>query len=422
MKILLVNTSSATGGAAIAARRLMNALEKNGATVKMLVRDRDVEADDKVVALAPSWRLKWNFVWERFVIWVHNKLSRKNLFAVDIANTGTDITALPEFQQADIIHLHWVNQGMLSLKNIGKIMASGKPVVWTLHDMWPCTAVCHHAEQCNGFTEACTQCEHLKFPKCENLPHKVFLKKKQVYSEGNLHLVSVSNWLHKQVKNSALTRELPASVIPNTLSLQQFKVWGKDEARQQLLVPSDKFVIIFGAARIDDPFKGFHLLLQAIDLLISSGRYSKDDLHLIIFGKIKYSAQVLHKIHVNYTDLGWINSAEKLSVAYSAADAVVCASRYETFGQTLIEAQACGCLPVSFGNSGQTDIITHLKNGYLAEAYSVDDLAKGIHWALTEGKMQVSPQEMRNEVLHKYSSDVVAQQYLTLYETILKKG
>ena len=185
---------------------------------------------------------------------------------------------------------------------------------------------------------------------------------------------------------------------------------------------TDKHIIIFGAARIDDPFKGFHLLLQAIDLLISSGRYSKDDLHLIIFGKIKYSAQVLHKIHVNYTDLGWINSAEKLSVAYSAADAVVCASRYETFGQTLIEAQACGCLPVSFGNSGQTDIITHLKNGYLAEAYSVDDLAKGIHWALTEGKMQVSPQEMRNEVLHKYSSDVVAQQYLTLYETILNKG
>jgi hypothetical protein len=183
MKILLVNTSSATGGAAVAARRLMNALEKNGAAVKMLVRDKDDEGDDKVVALPPSWRLKWNFVWERFVIWVHNKLSRKNLFAVDIANTGTDITTLPEFQQADIIHLHWVNQGMLSLKNIRKILASGKPVVWTLHDMWPCTAVCHHAQLCDGFTKDCSQCEYLTFPKCENLPHKVFLQKKQIYGK-----------------------------------------------------------------------------------------------------------------------------------------------------------------------------------------------------------------------------------------------
>lgn len=422
MKILLVNTSSATGGAAVAARRLMNALEKNGATVKMLVRDKDDEGDDKVVALPPSWRLKWNFVWERFVIWVHNKLSRKNLFAVDIANTGTDITTLPEFQQADIIHLHWVNQGMLSLKNIRKILASGKPVVWTLHDMWPCTAVCHHAEQCNGFTEDCSQCEHLTFPKCENLPHKVFLQKKQIYGAGNLHLVSVSNWLQQQVKRSALTRELPSSVIPNTLSLQQFQVWNKEEARRQLHLPTDKHIIIFGAARIDDPFKGFHLLLQALDLLISSGRYSKDDLHLVIFGNIKYPSQLLPHIHVDYTDLGWVSNAERLSVAYSAADAVVCASRYETFGQTLIEAQACGCLPVSFGNSGQTDIIDHLKNGFLAKAYSVDDLAKGIHWALTEGKSQVSQQEMRDEVVHRYSSDVVAQQYLTLYKTILNKG
>jgi glycosyltransferase involved in cell wall biosynthesis len=250
----------------------------------------------------------------------------------------------------------------------------------------------------------------------------VFLQKKQIYGAGNLHLVSVSNWLHQQVKRSALTRELPSSVIPNTLSLQQFQVWDKEEARRQLHLPTDKHIIIFGAARIDDPFKGFHLLLQALDLLISSGRYSKDDLHLVIFGNIKYPSQLLPHIHVDYTHLGWVSNAERLSVAYSAADVVVCASRYETFGQTLIEAQACGCLPVSFGNSGQTDIITHLKNGYLAKAYSVDDLAKGIHWALSEGKSQVSPQEMRDEVVHRYSSDVVAQQYLTLYKTILNKG
>ena len=421
MKILLVNTSSATGGAAVATRRLMNALEKSGAEVKMLVRDKDDEEDDKVIALSPSWKLKWNFLWERFVIWVHNKLSRKNLFAVDIANIGTDITSLPIFHEADIIHLHWVNQGFLSLKNINKILTSGKPVVWTLHDMWPCTAICHHAHQCNGFVQDCSQCAHLQFPKWENLPHRVFLQKKQIYSKGNLHLVSVSNWLHQQVKRSALTCSLPSSVIPNTLSLQQFKLGDKVEARRQLKLPADKFIVIFGAARIDDPIKGFPLLLKAIDLLISSGRYKKDDLHLAFFGKIKYPTQVLPLIPVDYTDLGWIDNAEKLSVAYASADVVVCASRYETFGQTLIEAQACGCIPVSFGNSGQADIITHLKNGYLAEAYSIDDLANGIHWALTEGKMCISAKDMREEVVQRYSSEVVAEQYITLYENILKQ-
>lgn len=77
---------------------------------------------------------------------------------MDIANTGTDITSLPEFQQADVIHLHWINQGMLSLRNIEKILASGKPVVWTMHDMWPCTGICHHARECTRYRQECHNC------------------------------------------------------------------------------------------------------------------------------------------------------------------------------------------------------------------------------------------------------------------------
>ena len=61
-------------------------------------------------------------MWERIVIWSANRFRRYHLFDVDIANTGTDITSLPEFRQADVIHLHWINQGMLSLNDIRKIL------------------------------------------------------------------------------------------------------------------------------------------------------------------------------------------------------------------------------------------------------------------------------------------------------------
>ena len=83
------------------------------------------------------------------------KRFRCKLFAVDIANTGTDVTSLPEFSQADVIHLHWVNQGMLSLKDIEIILQSGKPVVWTMHDMWPVTGICHHAQDCTRYQTQC---------------------------------------------------------------------------------------------------------------------------------------------------------------------------------------------------------------------------------------------------------------------------
>ena len=157
MRVLLINTSERVGGAAIAASRLMEALKNNGIKAKLLVRDKQSD-QISVVSLKHNWLMVWKFVWERIIIWKANRFKKNNLFAVDIANTGTDITSMPEFQQADVIHLHWINQGMLSLKNIDKILASGKPVVWTMHDMWPCTGICHHARECHNYEQECHHC------------------------------------------------------------------------------------------------------------------------------------------------------------------------------------------------------------------------------------------------------------------------
>ena len=134
MKVLIVSTSDASGGASVAAVRLAEALNNNGVEARMLVRER--LTDRLFVELLPGrWRQKWNFLWERMRIFASNMFSRRNLFTVSIANAGQDITRTRAFREADIIHLHWVNQGMLSLDGIAKILRSGKPVVWTMHDM-----------------------------------------------------------------------------------------------------------------------------------------------------------------------------------------------------------------------------------------------------------------------------------------------
>ena len=114
MRVLIVNTAERTGGAAIAANRLLHALNHNGVEARMLVRDRKTDSP-QVTSIPPSWRLRAKFLWERGIIWLANGLSKRNLFQVDIANAGTDITRMEAFKQADVIHLHWVNQGFLSL-------------------------------------------------------------------------------------------------------------------------------------------------------------------------------------------------------------------------------------------------------------------------------------------------------------------
>ena len=43
---------------------------------------------------------------------------------------------------ADVVNLHWVQAEMLSIADISRI---GKPVVWTLHDMWAFCGAEHYA-------------------------------------------------------------------------------------------------------------------------------------------------------------------------------------------------------------------------------------------------------------------------------------
>ena len=127
VRVLIVSTSERTGGAALAANHLMEALNRNGVQAQMLVGTRQTN-DPHVTALPCHWLHRWHFLWERLCIFFHLRFRKQNLFQIDIANAGTDITRLKAFQEADVIHLHWVNQGMLSLRSIRRILQSGKPV------------------------------------------------------------------------------------------------------------------------------------------------------------------------------------------------------------------------------------------------------------------------------------------------------
>ena len=91
MKVLIVNTSERTGGAAVAASRLMKALNNNGVKAMMLVRDKDTDCLT-VASLPKSPMNRWRFLWERLVVFCRLHFQRRHLFEVDIANTGADIT------------------------------------------------------------------------------------------------------------------------------------------------------------------------------------------------------------------------------------------------------------------------------------------------------------------------------------------
>ena len=56
MRVLIVNTSEKAGGAAVAANRLMDALNNNGIKAKMLVRDKVTDDITCLLYTSPSPR------------------------------------------------------------------------------------------------------------------------------------------------------------------------------------------------------------------------------------------------------------------------------------------------------------------------------------------------------------------------------
>ena len=403
MKIIFLNTSERTGGAAVAAGRLRQALNRMGVQVNLLVRE-------------DTWLNRFRFYWERLVIFLGNCFSRKNLFAVSIANTGTDVSKHPLVKDADIIHLHWINQGFLSLKDIKDLVKTGKPIVWTMHDMWVCTGICHYAWECKHFYDECGKCPFLRSDRQKDLSHRIW-KEKCFLEKSKIQLVAVSTWLARQAKMSSLTGNLETVVIPNVLDLSVFFKKQKKEIRKKWAFPLEKKIILMGAARLDDPIKGFQFLKEALKILSQE----RKDLLLVLFGVIKQEVPFFEQLNVPYVSLGLLKDNDSISELYSAADVTVVPSFYETFGQTLIESMACGCPVVSFNNSGQIDIIDHQINGYLANYKDAADLANGIRWVLDYPDKKVLSEACVKKVKENYAEEVVAARYKELYEQLLKK-
>ncbi|MDE5858684.1 MAG: glycosyltransferase, partial [Muribaculaceae bacterium] len=97
---------------------------------------------------------------------------------------------------------------------------------------------------------------------------------------------------------------------------------------------------------------------------------------------------------------------------YAAASVVVSSSLFETLPGTLIEGQAAGCIPVTFGRGGQRDIVQHLQNGYIAEYKNTRSLADGIIWALSS---PLSRESLHEHVDKHFSSKIIAWRFMRLF-------
>ncbi len=396
----------------MAATRLMEALNNNGVKAKMLVRDKQTQKMT-VYTLPSLWRAHWHFLWERLVIWLHLGLRRSHLFEVDIANCGTDITSLPVFQEADVIHLHWVNQGMLSLKDIRRILEQ-KPVVWTMHDLWPATAVCHYARGCEHYHQECGQCRFFGGSCSRDLANRVWCKKQQLFQGQQLTFVSCSRWLADEAAKSALLRGQRIVSIPNAIDTRVFRPIDKQQARLSLGLPADKRIVLFVSQRVTDPRKGMEYFVEALRLLVERHPDMRQHTAIAILGG--HAEDVASQLPLPTCPLGYVSDPQRIVEVYNAADCFVLPSLEDNLPNTLMEAMACGVPCVGFRVGGIPEMIDHLQTGYVAQLQQADDLAQGIHYVLAEADYKTLSQQCLQKVYRCYSQQSVANQYIDVYQ------
>ena len=417
MRVLIVNTSENTGGAAVAANRIMEALNNNGVKAKMLVRDKATD-DPSVARLGGGLLKKWAFLWERWCIFCHSGFSRKHLFEIDIANAGTDITKTREFKEADVIHLQWVNQGMLSLGGIARILDSGKPVVWTMHDMWPATALCHLTFNCRKYTTGCTRCPLLPGGGfMGDLAATVWKRKERIWRSRNITFVACSRWLAAEVKGSGLLTGKQVVSIPNPIDTREFRPADKGEARLRLSLPSDKRLVLFVSQRTTDKRKGMDYMLEACRLLAEARPEAKDDTAVVILGG--HSDEFAGSIPFSVYPIGYVSDPEKIIDVYNAADVFVLPSLEDNLPNTVMEALACGVPCVGFNTGGVPEMIDHRKNGYVAAYKDAADLAGGMRWVLYEADYGALSRNAVRKVSTSYSQQSVAVKYIEVYNQAL---
>ena len=400
MKIVIINTSERTGGAAVAAGRLGKALEQAGIQVDKLVRK-------------DTWLNRFRFYWERLIIFLCNHLNRKNLFAVSIANTGMDLSGHPSVKKADIIHLHWINQGFLSVSNLGKLINSGKPIVWTLHDLWPTTAICHYPDKCKKYQSKCSQCPLQVTNSLFDLANWTYNRKKQI-GLNKIHFIGCSKWITEMAKKSSLLEGASFTSIPNPIDTYVFKPLVKD-SRKRFQLPKDKFLLLFAAAKLSDRRKGAAYLIEACSIL---KQYYTDKIEIVLMGN--GSEELCQALPFKVNSLGYISDTSTMVAAYSCADLFVIPSLEDNLPNTIMESMACGTPCVGFEIGGIPEMIDHRVNGYVANYKDAGDLANGIQWVLEHEDRLALSDACVKKVQENYTEEVVTKQYTALYEKLLK--
>jgi len=405
MKVLHINQSDISGGAAIAGYRLHQGLLVQGINSRLLVGTVKTSSDR--VAATPSKPSV-----EREIFRLTNRLGLNYLNVI----SSFDIPKHSFYKEADILNFHNLHTGYFNYLVI-PLLTENKSAIFTLHDMWSFTGHCAYSYDCNRWKMGCGKCP---YPEVQpyvyrDNTHLEWKLKNWVYSRSNLTIVTVSRWLTEQAKQSMLNR-FPIHHIPYGIDTEAYQPLEAEQCRSLLGIPTGKKVLMFGAESLKDSRKGSDLLLKALFSLPES---LKAETVLLTLGND--GEAISEAAGMATLNLGYVSSDRLKAVAYSAADLFIFPTRADNLPLVLQESMACGTPMVSFKIGGVPDLVRPGVTGYLAAPEDAQDFCNGIVQLLEDQNLRDRmSQNCRAIALAEYPLELQAQRYIELYRQVLE--
>lgn len=315
----------------------------------------------------------------------------------------------------DVVNLHWMCAGFMSIEEIGKIR---KPIVWTMHDMWPFSGSLHYTDDGpnaiwrSGSNErAGENSQWFDF-----IDGWVWARKRRAWDVASMTFVSPSNWLSHCASESSLLKRGCHTVIPNALDTDIYRPLDKAFARSALRLPLGRPVVTFGALGGSvDPRKGWDLLEAALRIV----RERKPDTVCVVYGQSKPTVEPDVGLPIYW--LGHVSDDVTLALIYSASDVFALPSRQENLPQAGTEAQACGCPVVAFNTTGMPDVVHDQRTGALVDPFNVTEYAEKIVQILSVAdEAETYRLSSRSRAVEKWSNGVVARAYVNVFRKAIE--
>ena len=419
MKVVHVVNADIRGGAPKAAFALSEALQSIGVESKMLVQ-RKFSNNQNIVSVNTNYfsKLKTNF--RMLVDLLQMKIftkTKKGRFS--FGSIGVNISNHTLIKDADIIHLHWINEGYLSLNSLEELRKLNKPIIWTLHDMWAFTGGCHYSSGCHNYKDECGRCPYLNFSYKEDFSFSILNKKKMVFNELNISFLTCSEWLGSIASGTPVLKRKEVYPLHNTLFMDIYKPMDQVEVRIKLNLSKQKFLILFVSLSIEDERKGFKYLKKSLIELLKKNPELSNEIELLVIGS--YSKQWLQEVPCKINAVGRITNDKIMSEYYNAADIFLAPSLEDNLPNTVLEALSCGTPVVAFNIGGIPEMVEHKINGYLAEEKSVEDFTNGILWMIqNKNNFKEYKKNARSKIEKEYNPSLIANKYLEIYKRRIK--